>query len=170
VASSGTRHRAALRVVPVVDERPTRRTAWFLGVAGTALAVLGLGISGYLTYSHYTSPTVLACPERGTINCVKVTTSSYAVQHGIPLAVLGLAFFVVTLVLQLPPLWVRGDRWLRGARLGVAATGAAAAVWLVWVELFRLDAICLYCTAVHVIAVALFALTGIGTAATAPVD
>jgi uncharacterized membrane protein len=139
-------------------------------MAGTALSLLGIGVSAYLTYAHYTAPTVLACPERGTVNCLKVTTSSYAVQHGVPLVVLGLAFFAVSLVVQLPPLWLRVDRRLRAARLGVAVVGAAAAVWLVWVELFRLDAICLYCTVVHVAAVALFALTGIGTAATAPDD
>lgn len=144
------------------------RLARHLGLAGTALSVLGLGLSAYLTYTHYTAATALACPEHGAINCVKVTTSSYAVQHGVPLVVLGLAFFVVTLALQLPPLWARPERWLRGARLGAAAVGAAAAVWLVWVELFRLDAICLYCTGVHIVAVALFALTGVGTAATTP--
>lgn len=146
------------------------RLRWFLGLTGTALSLLGVGVSAYLTYAHYTEPTLLACPERGAVNCLKVTTSSYAVQHGIPLVVLGLVFFAVSLVLQLPPVWLRPEPWIRGARLAVAVIGAAAAVWLVWVELFRLDAICLYCTVVHVAAVALFMLTGIGGAATAPDD
>src|SRR5579864_3149502 len=139
-----------------------------LGVAGTVLALVGLGFSAYLTWAHYSDPASLACSDKGTVNCLKVTTSSYAVQHGVPLVVLGLGYFVVALVLQLPPLWARPDPRLRGARVAVATVGAAAAVWLVWVELFRLDAICLYCTGVHIVAVALFALTGIGTAVTAP--
>ncbi len=168
MASSTARRAAAARAASPTADDGTPRLAWRLGVAGTALSVLGLGFSAYLTYTHYTAATALACPDHGAINCVKVTTSSYAVQHGIPLVVLGLAFFVVTLVLQLPPLWQRPERRLRGARLAAAAVGATAAVWLVWVELFRLDAVCLYCTGVHIVAVALFALTGIGTAATAP--
>ena len=150
--------------------RSDHPTEFRLGIAGTALALVGVGFSIYLTIAHYTDPKILACSERGTINCAKVTTSSYAVQHGIPLVVLGLGFFVVTLVLQLPPLWMRPERVVRWARLAMAAAGAAGAVWLVWVELFRLDAICIYCTGVHVVAVALFAQTGIGTAATAPLE
>jgi uncharacterized membrane protein len=132
------------------------------------LAALGLGLSAYLTAAHYTSATTLACPEHGTVDCAKVTTSSYAVQHGVPLAVLGLAFFAVTLVLHLPAAWASTARGVRATRLAVATIGAVAVLWLLWVELFRLDAICLYCTGVHVVTVALFVLTGIGTALTTP--
>jgi len=150
--------------------RDDDRLAIRFGVAGTALALVGLGLSVYLTVAHYSDAAVLACPEHGTINCTKVTTSSYAVQHGVPLVVLGLGFFVVTLILQVPPLWARAGRAVRTARLAVATIGAASALWLIWVELFRLDAICLYCTGVHAVAIALFALTGLGTAVLAPTD
>ena len=146
------------------------RTELRLGLAGTALALVGLALASYLTVAHYTDARALVCSDKGAINCLKVTTSSYAVQHGAPLAVLGLVFFAVMVPLQLPALWSRPDPLLRRARLAVAGVGAAAAVWLVWVELFRLDAVCLYCTGVHIVAVALFALTGIGTALTAPRD
>jgi uncharacterized membrane protein len=150
--------------------RSERRTELRLGVAGTALSLIGLALASYLTVAHYADAHALVCSDKGTINCLKVTTSSYAVQHGVPLAVLGLVFFGVMLPLQLPAAWSRADPRLRRVRLAVAGVGAAAAVWLVWVELFRLDAVCLYCTGVHIVAVALFALTGIGTALTAPVD
>jgi uncharacterized membrane protein len=146
------------------------RTERRLGLAGTALTLVGLALASYLTYAHYTDARALVCSDKGTIDCLKVTTSSYAVQHGVPLAVLGLVFFAVMLPLQLPGAWSRPDPPLRRARLVVAGVGAAAAVWLVWVELFRLDAVCLYCTGVHIVAVALFALTGIGTALTALLD
>ena len=49
----------------------------------------------------------------------------------------------------------------------VATGGAVMVLWLLWVELFKLDAICLYCSAVHVLSVILFISTGLGTAATA---
>jgi uncharacterized membrane protein len=155
---------------PAAALRSASRTELSLGLAGTALSLLGLALASYLTYAHYTDARALVCSDKGTINCLKVTTSSYAVQHGVPLAVLGLVFFAVMLPLQVPASWARSDPVLRRARLAVATLGAAAAVWLVWVELFRLDAVCLYCTGVHIVAVALFALTGIGTALTAPLD
>jgi uncharacterized membrane protein len=42
--------------------------------------------------------------------------------------------------------------------------------YLVYAELFVLDAICLWCTAVHVITVALFGAIAWGTAVVEPAD
>jgi uncharacterized membrane protein len=39
-------------------------------------------------------------------------------------------------------------------------------LWLVYAELFLINAICLYCTAVHIMTVLLFLQTAIGTALT----
>jgi len=39
-----------------------------------------------------------------------------------------------------------------------AAAGVGSAPYLIWVELFRVDAICLWCTAVHACALLLLAL------------
>lgn len=144
------------------------RTATALGLGGLSLTLAGTGAAAYLTVAHYSSPTVLACPDRGTINCTKVTTSSYATQFGVPLVLFGLAFFAVTLLVQNPVAWRSPSRVIRTARMVLAAGGAAAALWLIWVELFRLDAICLWCTAVHAVAILLFVVTGLGTAATSP--
>ena len=90
------------------------------GVVGTVLCVLGLGVAGYLTYEHFTSSSTLACSDNGVVNCLKVTTSSYSAVAGVPVAVLGLVFFAVMLVLQLPPMWRRPEpsRPARPAGLG----------------------------------------------------
>jgi uncharacterized membrane protein len=117
-------------------------------------AVTGLAVSAYLTVEHYTGSTELACPENATINCAKVTTSSWSHLAGIPVAVLGLAYFAAMTLLALPAAW--RHRILDPARvLGVAA-GMAMVVYLVWAELFRVDAICLWCTAVHLCTLGLF--------------
>lgn len=134
------------------------------GVAGTLVALAGIGVSAYLTYAHYTSPAVLACSDHGVINCTKVTTSSYSVIAGVPLAVLGLAYFVAMAILELPHVWRSRRRGLRGVRVLASAAGVLVALWLVYLELFRLDAICLYCTAVHCLAFVLFVITAVGTA------
>ena len=116
--------------------------------ASLILALIGLAISLYLTVEHYTTSTLLACPESATINCAKVTTSRWSHMLGIPVAVLGLAYFVVMTALLVPAAWRR--RALDPVRVVGAGLGAVMVVYLVYIELFRVDAICLWCTAVHV--------------------
>ena len=157
--------------IPETD--PTRRwpphtTLSWPSVVGTTLSLLGFGIAGYLTYEHYTSSTSLTCPASGGIvNCLKVTTSQYSHIAGIPVALLGLIFFAVMLVLQSP--WAWRSYWtpVRAGRVLWSLVGVGTAVWLIYAELFKLDAICLWCTAVHVISVLLFATTAFATALTA---
>ena len=48
-----------------------------------------------------------------------------------------------------------------------AVVGVATALWLIYAELFRIDAICLWCTAVHVLTLLLFISTVFATVATA---
>ena len=79
---------------------------------------------------------------------------------------LGLIFFSVMLVLQSP--WAWRSHWppLRAGRVVWSLVGVGTAVWLIYAELFKLDAICLWCTAVHVISILLFAATAFATAVT----
>lgn len=133
-------------------------------LTGTALALLGLGVSVYLTVVHYTDPTSLACPNTGAIDCAKVTTGPGSVIAGVPVAVFGLPFFVAMVVANLPALWRRTDRWIVGGRLALATTGVAFVLYLLYVELFRAGALCLWCTGVHVIAFALFIVVLDGSA------
>ena len=118
-------------------------------------AVLGLIAAGYLTIEHYTSSTTLACPETSAINCAKVTTSSYSHVAGVPVALAGLLYFVVMVALLAPPAW--HSRRLDVVRIAGAVLGVVSVFYLVWAELFRINAICLWCTAVHICTVAMFA-------------
>jgi hypothetical protein len=52
--------------------------------------------------------------------------------------------------------WRSSARWLDAARLVLSGAGALMVFYLVYVELFRVDAICLWCTGVHVTTIALF--------------
>jgi uncharacterized membrane protein len=122
-----------------------------------ALAALGLGLSTYLTVEHYTGSTTLACSASGVVDCVKVTTSPQSVVFGVPVAVWGLLYYAGMTVLALPPAWRRPG--LHPARLTAAVAGVAVALYLLYAELFILDAICLWCTAVHVVAAALLVAT-----------
>ncbi len=147
---------------------PERRPRW-PWLAGLTLCVFGLGVAAYLTYEHYTGSKSLTCPAGGGhINCLKVTTSSYSKIHGFPVSVLGLIFFAVMIVLQSPPAWASMSRYVRGARLAWSLVGVGTAVWLIYAELFKIDAICLWCTSVHIISLIIFITTAFGTASTAP--
>jgi uncharacterized membrane protein len=122
--------------------------------ASLVISLIGLAISLYLTIEHFTSPAVLACPEGAVINCAKVTSSQWSVILGVPVAVLGLGYFVVMVALLTPAAW--NYKALNPVRLAGVALGVGMALYLIWVELFRVDAICLWCTAVHVCTVVLF--------------
>ena len=128
------------------------------------------GSRAYLTYEHYTGSTNLVCSDKGIVNCLAVTTSAYSKVAGVPVAVLGLVFFAVMVVLQLPAMWRQAERLIRRARLAWSVVGVATVVYLLTPELFRIDAICLWCTAVHVLTFVLFVSTVLATLSTATFD
>jgi len=134
------------------------RVARWVPPASLALALLGLGASTYLTIAHFTSPDVLACSSNGTIDCALVTTSPQSRFLGLPVAVLGLVWFVGMSALCLPIAWSTENRLVHLARLLGAIAGVAFVLWLVYAELFIIGAICEWCTVAHVAAFGLFAI------------
>ena len=134
------------------------------------LNLVGLGTSAYLTYEHFTGSTTLACPENATVNCAKVTESSWSSLLGIPVAPLGLLFFVAMVALCLPSVLRRGSVALDRVRLALSAVGLGFALYLVWAELFQIHAICLWCTVAHVAAFLLFAAVLFGQILVEPAD
>jgi uncharacterized membrane protein len=127
-------------------------------VSSLVLCVLGLLDAAYLTFEHYTASSTLACSENGAINCLKVTTSTYSKVLGVPVALLGLLFFVAMTVLCLPQMWRAAQPAIHRLRLAAVIIGMLSVLYLLWAELFKIDAICLFCTGVHVLTFALFAL------------
>ena len=125
----------------------------------------GLAVSIYLTIAHFNTSVTLACPATSTVNCEKVTTSPQSYAFGIPVAVLGLAFYVFLAVVNSP--WAWRITWppLRWARVGSMVVGILFVLYLIYAELFSIGAICLWCTSVHVITFALFVLIVFGAAA-----
>jgi uncharacterized membrane protein len=156
----------------VVDVQGGAGAAWtsprWASHSAVLLCLAGLGVSVYLTIAHYTASITLACPDTGTINCEKVTTSPQSVIVGIPVAVLGVVFFASLLVLNVPAAWRRPSLFLRLSRLGLATGGVGFAVYLIYTELFTVHAICLWCTAAHVLAFLLFGVTLFGQSLARP--
>ncbi len=135
-----------------------------------ALSLSGLAVTIYLSIEHYSAGATLACPKTGTVDCQKVTSSPQSAILGVPVALLGLVFFAVMVVLTLPPAWRSNQPALRVGRLASATVGVIWVIYLVYVELFIVDAICLWCTAVHALTVTLFGVLAYAIAADAPGD
>ena len=116
------------------------------------LSIAGLLTSAYLTYTHFNAGALL-CSADAVIDCETVTTSEQSALFGIPVAFLGLAFFAFLTVICLPFAWrVEALKWVRLAAVGV---GVLMVVYLVAAELLVIGKICLWCTVVHVITLAL---------------
>lgn len=130
------------------------------------LSLGGLGVSIYLTVTHYfASAVTLACPKTSALNCEKVTTSPQSIVFGIiPVAVVGLAFFVFMVAVNSPLGWRAPWRAVHLARVLSVIVGIGFVLYLIYVELFKVNAICLWCTSVHVITFVLFALILFGAA------
>jgi len=145
------------------EEVTAARLGW-LPWATLIMSVAGLAVAGYLTYEHFTASTTLACPNTGVVNCAKVTSSKYSELAGIPVALLGLGFFAAMTVLSLPPFWRTASVWPGRARLAAVLVGVVFVCYLIWAELFQINAICLWCTVVHALTIVLFGLVVIRVA------
>jgi uncharacterized membrane protein len=149
----------------VAERTALRSQVWpWLPWATTVLSIAGLGVASYLTVVHFDTSVTLVCPATGGIvNCQKVTTSPESVVFGIPVAVLGLAFFAGMLPLNLPAAWRSEVALLAWARLAGVVVGVCFVAYLVYAELHLIGSICLWCTSVHAITVLLFLLTLAGS-------
>ena len=99
------------------------------------LALVGLVVSGYLSWVHYAGIEPICS---GVSDCERVQTSDYAVWAGIPVAVIG-AFGYAAIV---------GSLLLRPEVTALLAyIGVAFSAYLTWVELFSIEAICQWCVA-----------------------
>jgi uncharacterized membrane protein len=121
------------------------------------LSLFGFGVSIYLTITHF-SPHALVCVSNSTFNCEKVTTSPQSEVFGIPVAILGLFFFVPMIALCSPMAWRSTDRRIHLARLALSIVGVGMILYLIIAELFIIKAICLWCSSVHIVTFILFVI------------
>ena len=121
-----------------------------LRLALLVVSAAGIGVAAYLTYVHY-QPAALICTSGG--GCETVQDSKYAVLAGIPVAVLGLAAWIAALVLTI---W--NSELARTLTAALALVALAFAAYLVILQLFVIDAICVWCMVNDVVLVPLFAV------------
>jgi uncharacterized membrane protein len=121
-----------------------------------ALAGLGLLVSGYLTWVHYSGGLALCT---GAAGCETVQASRYAVVAGTPVALLGAFAYVGLLALALwRPRSPTPAEGRRVALFGLALAGALYSAYLTYLELFVIGAICPWCVSSALLMVAILGL------------
>lgn len=131
-----------------------------------ASAALGLGASGMATYVHYkllTDPLyVPACDLGGAVNCTQAYTSQYGSFMGVPVAPLGLLFFVIVFLLL--ALGGRASSPMRDAVpsyvFALSTIGLAFVLYLAWASYMVLGVFCVWCAITYVAVIAIFIISG----------
>jgi uncharacterized membrane protein len=176
--SSPARPVRPARVTPAPE--PAARAAEPAGAAGErsgpprwfqlltlALAVIGLALSAYETYAHFNGNHLAGCSANphGTFDCTAVITSPQSMVFGIfPVAILGLAFYAVVAVLMTPWAWRARRREVHWVRLASMIAGMGFVMYLIYAEVYLIQEVCEYCTAVHIVTFLLFCLTVLAAA------
>jgi uncharacterized membrane protein len=140
------------------EARPSGQPLW-LQIVTFVLAIVG--ISAYETWAHFNGNHLAGCPTGGggTFNCEAVISSPQSMVFGvIPVAILGLAFYVAAVPLFSP--WAWRLPWLPVHQLRLASmiVGMGFVVYLIYAEL-QIGSICEYCTGVHIVTFLLFCIT-----------
>jgi uncharacterized membrane protein len=118
------------------------------------IALVGLFVALYLTLYKVGVIGELACSIG---SCEAVQTSRWSTFLGLPVAAWGLAFYASVLAVALTGLMERYEdsRPLALGMLALTAWGALFSLWLTYIELFVIHAICQWCVISAVLALGL---------------
>ncbi len=149
---------AIVMVVRALQGKPLKEFRNWADIAIPVLCLMGLGASIYLTFVEVSHTRALCGPVG---DCNAVQSSPYARLFGfLPIALVGAAGYVAILAAWL---WrrVRRDAFtkLAGAAMyGMALFGTLFSIYLTYLELFVIHAVCAWCLSSAVIITALMLL------------
>lgn len=128
----------------------TTRRRWI-----TILAVLGMGVSGYLTITHFSGAPIFC---GGSSSCELVNASRYAFIGPIPIALLGIGAYAAIALLSVLAGYLH-QAWPDQLVFGLALAGTLYSAYLTYIELFVLYAVCWWCATSAVLITAIFILS-----------
>ena len=131
-----------------------------------AFAALGLGAASTSSYVHYKLLTQAGyssfCDVNATVSCTQAYLSPYGSFWGVPVALFGVLFFALVLLLV-----AIGGREKAAARdaipayvFALATLGLAFVLYLAWASYTQLHTFCLLCAITYVAVVAIFVISG----------
>jgi len=120
----------------------------------TFAATFGIGVATYIAIVEAGggSPICVA----GGSGCQTVAESSYSHLLGVNIAIFGIVGYVLLLAAAL----LRGDA-ARMAGFAIALTGFGYSIFLTYLEIFKIEAICQWCVASAVLMTLLFGLNAV---------
>lgn len=122
--------------------------------ASIILSIIGLIASLYLSWIEYSGKFAFCGPIG---NCEAVNTSKYAQIYGIPLAYIGVAVYLVLIIIFL--LEGRNDLFAEYGPLvvfGLTLIGVLFSIYLTYLEIWVIKAICPYCVVSAIVMLLLF--------------
>lgn len=119
------------------------------------LAFIGVFVATYLTLYKLGYIGELQCAVG---SCETVNTSRWATFLGLPVAAWGLGFYIATLALVMLGIQPRyaDSRAFSVALVGLTGWGVLFSGWLTYLELFVIDAVCMWCVISAIIVVLMF--------------
>lgn len=134
------------RVHPIFGVHP--------GVILAVLDVIGLGIALYLSVVELQGGVPVCGPIHG---CEEVARSEYSRIGGIPVAVFGVVLSLVLLTLAVA--WWRTDLYvLLLAHYGLSLAGVIFEAYFLYIQVFVIGAVCIWCTSYGLSLIARFAI------------
>jgi uncharacterized membrane protein len=121
------------------------------------VALAGIFVALYLMLYKLGYIGTLACAVG---SCETVQTSKWATFLGFPVAAWGVAYYVAVLAISLAGLMpaLAERRSVSQLLVGMTGVGLLFSLWLTYLELFVIDAICQWCVISAILAAALFVI------------
>jgi uncharacterized membrane protein len=127
-------------------------------MAIAVISLLGILVASYLTLYKMGIIGTLTCSVG---SCETVNTSKWAVFVGAPVAAWGVGFYVTTFAVALASIQPRWED-SRGASLLLTALsgwGVIFSAWLTYLELYVINAICMWCVISAILVVLMFGVS-----------
>jgi len=118
------------------------------------VSFIGLVDASYLTAKHYSGGSVTCSILNG---CDEVLNSEYAVIYKIPLALLGAFYYLIVFGLGSVFLFYK-QKGLEKYLLFLTSVGFIFSLWLVYLQVFIIKSLCLYCLVSAFLSITLFVL------------
>ena len=125
-----------------------------LAIAFLIISFIGFLDATYLTVQHYRG----LPPECSIIEgCEEVVASKYAVMFSVPVALLGGIYYLTIFILSIIYLDSKKENIIKLAAL-LTFAGLIASIWFIYLQLFVIKAICVYCMFSAATSITLFIL------------
>jgi uncharacterized membrane protein len=104
------------------------------------ISIAGLGIMAYLTYIHF-AHTQSFCDISGTVSCDTVTASIYSEILGLPVAILGLGYFGLVVLLSV----LQRKKEFYQIIFLITVFALVPSLYLTATEIFAIKSFCILC-------------------------